>query len=136
MRLLNIFCFEKTLMRERERLFAVGKFSLLQGALEIFFDEFRRIIHVDIARKRYDEIFGVVAFGDVIEQVLPRKVFYVFGGPKDRSAVPLFAEIRFCQNIEAEVVGRVLRHGDLLEHDPLFPLHFILGEHRVQDEIG
>ena len=44
--------------------------------------------------------------------------------------------IRGRQKIRCQIVGRVLLHGDLLEHDPLFPLHLLGIEQGLKQQVG
>lgn len=136
MNLLDIFGAEERGSRKRDLFFPREEGALFQRAFKVFCRDVLREGGVYVPRERDDHVFGIVPLGNVGEEVCAGEIFHVLRRPEDGPAVPFPAEIRLREHVEAEIVRRVLRHGDLLEHDPLFPVHLLFGEDGTEHEIG
>ena len=125
MRLLDGLLLEQIASAQCDLLFALNKIGCRHTA-EMLFGKLRSLGKREISRKRNDDIRGAIALLFIAEQILPPKPFYVLFGTEYISAVVFRAERGARQKVEAQILGRILVHVDLLDDDALFPRELLL----------
>ena len=88
-----------------------------------------------ISRQREHGVLRPVVPAPVIGQLVARVRRDAPGVSEDRPRDRLVAEVRQHQHFVREVLGRVLRHGDFLDHDALFLLQLAGVERRRDDQV-
>ena len=89
---------------------------------------------VDASRRRHDDVVRPVAAA--MEGASERRETFEITSAEPRTGRPerVPAEDRLRDEVEDQLLRRVLDHGDLLEHD--LPLRVEVGEGRREDHVG
>ena len=135
MHLLDLLVFEKALPQRENGLVPRTELSAFHAA-KIFFGQFFRLIERDGARKADDDIFGAVELGFIFVHGGFGKAPHVFRGTEDVASVALFTVYGMGQNVETEVFGRILVHGNFFADDFFFPDRFLFGKSGMQEKIA
>ena len=91
---------------------------------------------LDLAGSGEDQLLRAVVLRHVVEQRLARHGGDDRLGPEDRAAHRLVGIGRFLEQVEDQVVGRVLDLADLLEHDMALLLELVLLDGRMLQDVG
>lgn len=94
-----------------------------------------RLRKSDVPGDGNDHVFGHVILVHIREDILFREPVHVFGRTEHGAPQPAFAEITFRQQIETEVLRRVVAHVNFFLDNALFPCAFLVVEHGIEKQV-
>ena len=91
---------------------------------------------LQVAGGRDDEVRRDVGVAEVLEEQRPRERLDGLRRAENRTAERMAGPVVLGEDLVDEIVGRVLDHLDLFEDHLLLALDVLVGELRMQDDVG